>query len=215
MLAVGRRRRTSPLAALAEVRGPDKVLVWGFAALFSVEAVLVVAYAVYPIPSIWTLGDEGSVPTFLHSAILATIALIRWSISAVSLWDRNQGQVAIKHLLAWFVGGLGFLYLSMDEAMECMLSNPLRQVGHLGIVPASSGPEVGGFSKLKVLLFHLLPVGQDGLPPPVVDIGGLAPDEEPWGQQHNRNSQGANRTRLLPGFGVYPTPERCSGQQGA
>jgi len=133
VLSVGRCRRTSTLAALTEVRGPDKVLLWGFASLFSVEAALAVAYAVYPIPSVWVLGDEGSVPTFLHSAILATIALIFWGIFAVGLWDRDRAQVTIKYLPVWFAGGLAFLYLSMDEAMEFHERVSRRVFEYLGI----------------------------------------------------------------------------------
>ena len=35
---------------------------------------------------------------------------------AVGLWDR--AQTTVKYLPVWFFGGLGFLYLSMDEALE-------------------------------------------------------------------------------------------------
>ena len=115
MLSVSRRRRAFHLAALPECRDHDRILLWGFAALFSVEAALIVAN-IFPIPLLWRLGDEGSLPTFLHSAILATVAFIFWSMFAVGLWDR--AQTTVKYLPVWFFGGLGFLYLSMDEALE-------------------------------------------------------------------------------------------------
>ncbi len=93
----------------------DRLLVRAFTVLFTLVAVLIVAN-IFPVPPFWNLGQEGSLPTFVHSAILATVALLFWSVS-IRGW-RDPARARIKYLPVWLLAGVGFLYLSMSEAIE-------------------------------------------------------------------------------------------------
>jgi hypothetical protein len=105
------------IGSLLSLKGRDRVVFWSFAILFSAESILITAYN-FIIPSIWTLGDEGSIPTFLHSAVLAGTAAVMRLILSVRLSADHTEDVHVASRAVWFLVGLGFLYLAMDEALE-------------------------------------------------------------------------------------------------
>ena len=83
-----------PLAAVAGIRGSDWLLLWVFVLLFSVEGVLIIV-GIFPVPAVWSLGSEGSYPTYLHSAVLLFIALVAWFIFAQG-YRSSGGAAAAK-----------------------------------------------------------------------------------------------------------------------
>ena len=95
----------------------DNLVLWGFGALFLVEALLIVAN-IFDVPTIWFLGDEGSLPTYLHSGILFGVALVFLYIFGVGLRHRRQLAETIGYPPVWLFGALSFIYLSLDEALE-------------------------------------------------------------------------------------------------
>ena len=107
------RRMASPTQRTV----PDNLVLWGLGALFLVEALLIVAN-IFDVPTTWSLGDEGSLPTYLHSGILCGVALIFLYIFGVGLRHRHQPAETIDYLPVWFFGALSFIYLSLDEALE-------------------------------------------------------------------------------------------------
>ena len=124
--------RKIPLAAVAGSRGSDWLLLWVFALLFSVEGVLIIV-GIFPVPAVWSLGSEGSYPTYLHSAVLLFIALVAWFIFAQGYRSSGGAAAAKSGLPVLFFLGLGFLYLSMDEALELHERVFWWASGHLGI----------------------------------------------------------------------------------
>lgn len=124
--------RNIPLAALATSRGYDRLLLWAFGLLFSVEAVLIIV-GIFPVPVVWSLGSEGSYPTYLHSAVLSSSGLIFFTIFALGYRSRGRALGALNKLPVWFFLGIAFFYLSMDEALEIHERVFWWISGHLGI----------------------------------------------------------------------------------
>ena len=92
-------------------------LVWGIGLLLVLEAGLIVAN-VWRIPDLWRLGEEGSLPTYLHTGVLFGGALVFWSVFAASRRARVEGLPAPRRLGLWLFGGVGLAYLGLDEAFQ-------------------------------------------------------------------------------------------------
>ena len=87
-------------------------LVWGIGLLLAVEAVLIVAN-VWRMPGLWRLGHEGSFPTFLHTGVLFAAAAVYWAVHRAG---RRSGTV--RRPFFWLAGGVGLVYLGLDEALQ-------------------------------------------------------------------------------------------------
>ncbi len=89
----------------------DRRLAQAFAVLLTVEGGFIIAN-VWRLPPMWRLGEEGGVPTYLHTGVLLTIAALFW------LMFRRYGASGTARAWTWALGALGFVYLAMDEAIE-------------------------------------------------------------------------------------------------
>ena len=88
-----------------------------FAALFALEAVLIVVN-IPPVPPALQIGQEGEFPTFLHSGVLAASAAVLFAAAARGWRARRRGRGGIERLPLWAALGVAFAYMSMDEALE-------------------------------------------------------------------------------------------------
>ena len=122
----------------------DRALLGGFGVVALFNAVLAV-WSFFPMPQVVHLGRESNIPTYFHSAVLGAIALTFWTAVGLGSRWRVADRLWSSEGVVWLAGGIGFLYLAVDEGLrvhERVAAHTFKALGvwermtHYQITPA-------------------------------------------------------------------------------
>lgn len=151
-------------AALACERAVPRALLPYVGGLLAIEAALVAAHLYWPGVRLVDLDKEFNIPSWFSSFQLGALAIACFLVGEAQR-HRGRGFARAVSRLGWAACGLGFLYLSLDEA--CVIhEGVLRSAVETALPPASPlqeivpwqlvfAPAIVGAFVVLCFLFHL------------------------------------------------------------